>query len=601
VDRALGGLRRILRRLADVEAADTFVLALGFGTSAAEAGQRAIGSLFTGFDPVASDYVGAWQRWQRGRHAQDFPDADAHRLVALSSAVLRVHESKSFRGGVIASLSIPWGFNKGDDDLGGYHLVWPRDLVEAAGGFLAVGAHDDARRVLRFLRVTQDADGHWCQNMWLDGSSYWSGIQMDEVALPILLVELVARSGAMKPAERRQYWPMIRRAAAFVVRNGPVSPQDRWEEDPGYSPFTLGAEIAALLVAADDADANGEPAVGRYLRETADAWHASLDGWVYVVGTELARECGVDGYYVRVAEPDQADAASPKDGFVPIKNRPPSDSLARAALTVSPDALAFVRFGLRAADDPRIVNTVTIIDAQLRVETPHGPAWRRYNGDGYGEHEDGGPFDGTGVGRPWPLLTGERAHYELAAGRPDRAEALARAMEAFAGDSGLLPEQVWDAPGLPDRELFPGDASGSARPLVWAHAEYLKLRRSIRDGVIFDRPVQAFERYVRAAPARLPFAVWRVNNKIRTMTAGRRLRIETLGRTTVHWGVNEWADARDAEMADTGLGVWLADLDTAAQPIGNQVVFTLYWHDTGTWDEATYRVTIEGPPAGDAA
>ena len=85
--------------------------------------------------------------------------------------MLRVHESKSFRGGVIAILSIPWGFEKGDDDLGGYHLVWPRDLVEAGGGFLAAGALDDARRVLTFLQVTQEADGHWGQNMWLDGSA----------------------------------------------------------------------------------------------------------------------------------------------------------------------------------------------------------------------------------------------------------------------------------------------------------------------------------------------------------------------------------------------------------------------------------------------
>ena len=166
---------------------------------------------------------------------------------------------------------------------------------------------------------------------------------------------------------------MIQRAAGFIVRSGPVSPQDRWEEDAGYSPFTLGAEIAALLVAADCADAHGEDRMARYLRETADCWNASLDSWMYVTDTSLARKCGVDGYYVRVAEPDEADAASPRDGFVPIKNRPPSESSARAALTVSPDALALVRFGLRAADDPRILNTVKVIDALLRVDTPRGP------------------------------------------------------------------------------------------------------------------------------------------------------------------------------------------------------------------------------------
>ena len=275
---------------ADMASSDgTIVFTLGFGTTAAEAGMRAVSSLTTGYETIAADYVAAWQEWRRGRPADDTPDPGARRLAELSPAVLRVHESKSERGGVIASLSVPWGFNKGDDDLGGYHLVWPRDLVEAAGGFLAIGANDDAIRVLRFLQVTQEVDGHWCQNMWLDGSPYWSGIQMDEVALPVLLVDLAARSGALTSDERRQCWPMIRRAAGFIVRNGPVSPQDRWEEDPGYSPFTLGAEIAALLVAADDAEADGEPAVAGYLRETADAWFASLDDWMYVTGTDLAR------------------------------------------------------------------------------------------------------------------------------------------------------------------------------------------------------------------------------------------------------------------------------------------------------------------------
>jgi glucoamylase len=295
---------------------------------------------------------------------------------------------------------------------------------------------------------------------------------------------------------------------------------------------------------------------------------------------------------VRMGQPDQADAGSPKDGFVPIKNRPPSESTALAAAMVSPDALALVRFGLRAADDERIVNTVKVIDALLKVDTPHGPVWRRYNGDGYGEHEDGSPFDGTGVGRPWPLLTGERAHYELAAGRVDLAGQLARAMEAFAGDSGLLPEQVWDAPEIPERALSAGDATGSARPLVWAHAEYLKLRRSIKDGVVFDQPRQTVERYLHARPAGPSWVVWRLNNKIRTMTVGRRLRIETPGRVTVHWGMNQWSDARDTEGRDSGLGVWLVDLDVSAQPAGNQVVFTLYWVDAGTWDDTTYRVLV---------
>jgi glucoamylase len=287
--------------------------------------------------------------------------------------------------------------------------------------------------VLRYLQVTQEPDGHWSQNMWLDGTPYWHGIQMDETALPILLVDLAARHCVIDTSWRDALWPMVRRAAVFLARNGPVSPQDRWEEEPGYAPFTIATQIAALLVAADLADAAANATAADYLRETADAWNASIERWLYVARTELAHQHGVDGYYVRLAVPDQAGAASPCQGFVPIKNRPPDQSVGAAALMVSLDALAFARFGLRAPDDPRIVSTVKVVDATLKVDTPRGPAWRRYQGDSYGEHADGGPFDGTGVGRAWPLLTGERAHYELAAGRTDVATQLAQAMEALAG------------------------------------------------------------------------------------------------------------------------------------------------------------------------
>ena len=166
-------------------------------------------------------------------------------------SVLRTHESKDFLGGIIAGLSIPWGFNKGDEDLGGYHLVWPRDLVETAGALIAGGAVLDGLRVLRYLESTQEADGHWAQNMWLDGKPYWNGLQMDETAFPILLLDLIRRESAETLGDLRRWWSLVRRAASFLVMNGPVTQQDRWEEDGGYSPFTLAAEIAALLAAAD--------------------------------------------------------------------------------------------------------------------------------------------------------------------------------------------------------------------------------------------------------------------------------------------------------------------------------------------------------------
>jgi glucoamylase len=590
-DRAENGNVALVGEI-DLPASDgEFVLALAFGPTAMEAGQHALISLMEDFGATKAEYVRGWQSWHASLRNGASPNVPCRPLHDLSAAILRTHESKRVEGGVIASLSVPWGFSKGDDDLGGYHLIWPRDLVETATGFLAIGARHEARRVLRYLQVTQEADGHWTQNMWLDGTPYWHGIQMDETALPILLVDLASREGALDVAGRTACWPMVRRAAAFLIRNGPVSPQDRWEEDPGYSPFTIAAQIAALLAAADLADAVNEPDTAVYLRETADAWNASIERWLYVTGTDLAQQHGVDGYYVRVAEPDEADAGSPSQGFVPIKNRPPDQSTAPGASLVSLDALAFVRFGLRDADDPRIVNTVKVIDATLRVDTPRGPAWHRYQGDGYGEHEDGGAFDGTGIGRAWPLLTGERAHFELAAGRHDEAERLARALEAFAGESGLLPEQVWDTSDIPERELYFGQASGSAMPLVWAHAEYLKLCRSLRDGRVFDRPPQTVQRYLveKMASRR---AIWRFNNKLRAIPAGTTLRVETLAAAVVHWSGDGWQSSHDAATRDTGLGVHVADLPTTGLIVGACVDLTIYWPGDRRWEGSDFRVCV---------
>jgi glucoamylase len=312
---------------------------------------------------------------------------------------------------------------------------------------------------------------------------------------------------------------------------------------------------------------------------------------LYVEGTELAQLHGVEGYYIRVAQPDQGDAASPCHGFVPIKNRPPDQATGPPALMVSLDALAFVRFGLRAADDPRILSTVKVIDATLKVETPRGPAWHRYQGDGYGEHTDGHPYDGTGVGRAWPLLTGERAHYELAAGRTHAAEHLAQALETIAGDAGLLPEQVWDSADIPARELFIGHASGSAMPLVWAHAEYLKLCRSLFDGRIFDQPTQTVERYLvhQMTSDRI---IWRFNNKVRSMPANKTLRVETLAPAVVHWSADGWRTTYDTATRDTTLGVHLADLETRHLSLGDRVHLTFYWPEALRWEEVDFLVCI---------
>jgi glucoamylase len=234
------------------------------------------------------------------------------------------------------------------------------------------------------------------------------------------------------------------------------------------------------------------------------------------------------------------------DGYVPIKNRPPGQSTGRGALMVSPDALALVRMGLRAADDPRMMNTVTVIDAALKVDTPFGPAWHRYQGDGYGEHADGRPFDGTGIGRAWPLLTGERAHYEIAAGRTGVAELLAHALEAFAGGSGLLPEQ-------PPQTV----------------------RRYLVDNTTSHR------------------ITWRFNNKVRAMPVGAALRIETLASAVVHWSIDGWWTVHDTPTRDTTLGVHIVDLPTTQLRVGAGVDLTFFWPDENRWEGVDFLVSVE--------
>jgi glucoamylase len=576
----------------------TFVLALGFGQDTAAAARNAIASLHDGFEKAKDTYIAAWQKSIQSDSSLHSNGAGPHDLSRTSLAVLRTHESKTAPGAFIASLSTPWGASKGDADLGGYHLVWARDMVETAGGLLAAGAHDVVRRVLSFLQTTQRPDGHWPQNMWVNGSPYWDGIQMDETAMPILLVDLAHREKVLSDADVALFWPMVRQAAEYLVRNGPVSPEDRWEEDPGYSPFTVAAEIAALLAAADIAALNDQAPIATYLREIADVWHASIDRWIYVSGTNWCRQYNVEGYYVRIAPTATGEAGSRFQDDVHVKNVRAAEDTRLASHLVSPDALALVRFGLIAATDPHILDTVKVIDSLLKVETPSGSTWHRYNDDGYGEHKDGSPFDGTGIGRGWPLLTGERAHYELACGCVEGAKRLMAAMGSFANQGGLISEQVWDATDLPTKELYFGRPSGSAMPLVWAHAEYLKLKRSLHDGRIFDMPPQTVQRYLKDKTVS-PRMVWRFNHKIRSMPAGKMLRIETLASAVIHWSGDDWKTIQDVTAHDTELGMHIADLATETLTEGQQVKFTLYWPDANHWEGANFVVQIESLPESD--
>ena len=160
-----------------------------------------------------------------------------------------------------------------------------------------------------------------------------------------------------------------------------------------------------------------------------------------------------------------------------------------------------------------------------------------------------------------------------------------------AGDSRLIPEQVWDGPDLPEYELFTGKPTGSACPLVWAHAEYVKLRRSLRDGRVFDQPPQPALRYLVEKRGSQIFP-WRFNNKVRTLPCGKNLRLSVLAQARVHWSVDGWKTTQDVETTDTGLGLHVADLPTSKLPVGRVIAFTFLWSD-GRWEGTNFSVTVE--------
>ena len=576
---------------------NTFDLALGFGESEFEAAHHAVSSLVEGFEKVKRKYVKEWQRWQDGLVPVHATEEEPGGMFRLSAQILHTHQSKRFPGAMIASLSIPWGNTRGDGDRSGYHVVWPRDLVESAGGLLALNAQADVRRVLNYLVVTQEEDGHWSQNMWVEGSPYWEGLQLDETSLPILLIDRCLQEGVIGDNELPVYWAAIRKAVTFLLRHGIVTGQERWEEQRGVSVFTMATLVPAMLAAAEVADRMHEPAIATYCRQTADAWNESIDYWLYSGPTPTGERAGVGGYYLRI-NPTTFPAADLGDTTMQIKNKPDGQQHMPITEMVSIDPLALVRFGLRSATDPRILNTVKVIDGLLRADTPNGTAWYRYVNDGYGEHEDGSAYDGTGIGRPWPLLAAERAHYELAATNSDRARELLRAVEAFS-NYGLLSEQIWDQAPIPEYGLVPGKHSGSAMPLVWAHAEHIKLVCSLKAGKVVDLPRHSFARYVeKSTPAE--HLIWRSELPVTRLPAGKVLRIETAQPARVRWTIDGWTSMRETETADMGLGLHFADLPTA-DLAGGTVTFTLFWKGSEQWANQNFSLLVQKTAAQMAA
>jgi glucoamylase len=555
------------------------VLALGLGSSRTAAASLAASALARPFDQAWSEQVAAWQKWHSICHESirlEATDQTLDEQFAISRMVLRCHLDKVYPGAMVASLSVPWGNTR--DDRGGYHLVWPRDLVECATALLGVGGEAEARDVLRYLVATQYADGHWNQNQWLGGTPFWQGIQLDETALPVLLAALLHERDALMEIEVED---MIRRAIAFIVRNGPATDQDRWEEDRGINAFTLAVSIAALI-AGSELLSDSERSVAI---DVADDWNARIESWLFVRDSELASRFGAEGHYIRMAPRDACGDPDAVRRLFPIKNLEQDPGLPYAE-QVSTDFLQLVRFGLRSPDDPAVKATIAVVDGLLRVETPSGPVWHRYNHDGYGEHDDGSGFDGTGRGRGWPLLTGERGHYELLAGND--AVPYLHAICAMAGRDGMLPEQVWDSEPIPERRLRSGSPSGSAMPLAWTHAEFVKLLLSSRRGTSFDCPRVAFERY-RTTTDGSRCSVWSRNAPVRDWRAGSRIRVVLDVATQLSWREEGKAEWRQASTTESLPGVYTALVPTAELPAGSGIDLRLEDPGSGA-DPEEYRL-----------
>ena len=458
------------------------VLALGFGQTPAAGLEAARKSLSTGFPAVSAEYVAGWKEYVRGLK-QVSPQYE--RMFQLSAMVLKAHEDKTYRGAMIASMSIPWGFavKAAQPIVGGYHLVWARDLYEVATGLLAAGDREAAERALTYLlNVQQKPDGSYPQNSWLDGRAYWTALQMDEVSYPLILAWQLGRTDA-------ETWTKhLRPEAEFVIAHGPATQEERWEEVSGYSPSTMAAEIAGLVCAADIARKNGATQdAERYLR-TSDEWSADLEKWLVTTTGHLSKPGAATGYYIRIN-----DNTNPDDGGkLDVHN---GGGVWDKRDVVDAGFLELVRLGIRSPNDPTIANSVAVIDSTIRVETPNGPGFRRYNHDGYGETYFGGPWLGEGIGRLWPIFTGERGEYEIAVGH-DPAPYLAT-MEKFSNSGGMIPEQVWDQADPTQSHFVFGVGTGSATPLAWSMAQYLRLVICAQEKRIVETPAIVADHFLK--------------------------------------------------------------------------------------------------------
>ncbi|MDV2989933.1 MAG: glycoside hydrolase family 15 protein [Dehalogenimonas sp.] len=566
-----------------------FTLGLALGDSLQHAVTNLFQALALPFKDRQKIYDQQWQQRNTALRKLGEYSGDTGNLYHAGTSLLAAHEDKTYPGAFIASLAIPWGTSRGgDEEAGGYHLVWTRDLVNSVTGLLAAGDSEAARRALIYLAAAQHSDGNFPQNFWLDGQPYWEGVQLDEVAFPIILARKLHQSGIKSDFDD---YEIVKRAAGFLVNYGPATQQERWEENSGYSPSTLASNIAALICAAAFCREKDDTATAEFLEDYADFLESHLEKWT--VTNQGTLVCNLPRHYIRinpVAIDDPHPDDSPDNKILTIRNHPSGEkSEFEAPDIVDAGFLELVRYGIRRPDDQLIEDSLKVVDAVLKTQTPFGPVWRRYNHDGYGQRLDGSDYQGWGFGHGWPLLTGERAHYELAAGRD--ITSYLEALEGFSSYTGLLPEQVWIKDDLTEAGMYLGRPTGAAMPLIWAHAEYIKLLRSKADGVIFDLIPEVAARYLTDRKSAGCHEVWKFNYRPQHVKPGERLRIQTQAAFRLVWTMNDWQTVNQDDAVATAVGIYYVDLIAVNDSV-SPIRFTFYWTASEHWEGRDFEVAI---------
>ncbi|MFC4907578.1 glucodextranase DOMON-like domain-containing protein [Actinomadura gamaensis] len=504
--------------------------ALGFGRSASAALGTAGAAASRPFASTFGRYQADWRaydaRLRRPPAGLDPKLRDAYRL---SVNVLKASEDKTFPGAVVASLASPWGqaVPAGDAPggkavyFGSYREVFSRDLYEAFTGLLAAGDVTTARASARFLlERQQQPDGRMPRNSLLNGRTApdTGGDQLDETAYPILMAYQAGLAGDAS------LWPRVRAAADFVVAHGPSFGVERWEEQSGYSPSTIAAEIAGLVAAGNIADRHGDAARARLYRATADHFARSVKGWTVTTTGPYAPR-----YFLRLSRNGDPNAAVSYN----LGNGGPTEDQRRV---VDAGFLELTRLGVLPARDPDVLASLGAVDKALKRTTPTGAGWYRYGTDtagtedGYGDcyepdptacEPTGRPWppSNTGSGHLWPVLAGERAEQALQTGDSGAARDLLDAMRGMASGTGLVPEQAWEDPDVAASPYGTdpatasvgfrnGGPAGSASPLTWAQAQQARLTLALGTGRPVEQPDIVRARYAdhgtpKAAPLTL--------------------------------------------------------------------------------------------------